>query len=320
MLENIYAELKDYADFYFHTPVETIEAMDKGFKVQLCHCSSDPDSLDGIYIPALKCGYADATAPHVLEPRHFGIDSDYVNLGRFCSIPPADEIRLYTGKYKACYDRAYCLLRAAGAVKRVPLPGLIEDADILKVRHRADSAARRLLGSPCGEGKVKKRFIRGISCMGEIVLTETLSILCKQVWFLDNRLGLAKYYLQELIDCAARRGDDIIICPSPLMPEFPEAVIFPRQGLGFIAGDMADIALPSRHIRLDAMISPEKLRAQKSELKKTEKIYDCIMDSVFLSLSAAKHRHDELEAAYKPHINFAALDEFTKREINKLFA
>ena len=33
VLENIYAELKDYADFYFHTPVETIEALDKGFKV-----------------------------------------------------------------------------------------------------------------------------------------------------------------------------------------------------------------------------------------------------------------------------------------------
>ena len=295
-------------------------AEEKGFEVEYILCSGDPDSLDGIYIPELKCGYADATAPHVLEPRHFGVDSDYVNLGRFCSEPPADEIKLYTERYKSCYERAYSLLRAAGAVKSAPHPELIGDADILKVKRRASSAANRALGAPCGDGKVNKRFIRGISCTGDIVLSETLSVLCKQIWLLDNRLGLAKHYLQELIDCAAERGDDIIICPSPLMPGIPEAVIFPRQKLGFISGDIMDIENPWRHVRLDAIISPEKLRAHKSELKKAEKLYTCIMDSVFLSLSEAKHWHDELEAAYKPHIDFAALDEFTESEINKLFA
>lgn len=295
-------------------------AEERGYEVEYVLCSGDPDSLDGIYIPGLKCGYADATAPHIIEPWHFGVDSDYVNLGQFCSRPPAEKIKLYTNKYKTCYDRTYSLLKSAALIKTAPLPWLIDDKAVSKIRHRARSAVNRGLGVPCGNGTVKKRFIRGISCMGEIVLSETVDILCKQVYVLDNRLGLAKYYLDEVIAEASKRNDDIIICPSPLLPEELEAVIFPAQKLGFIAGDVYASDKPWRHIRLDAMVSPEKLRACKSELKKSEKIYSCIMDSVYLNLAEAKHWHDELEAVYKPYIDFAALDGFTEKEIKKLFA
>ena len=31
-------------------------------------CSSDPDSLDGVFIPEKHCSVCDGTAPHVVEP------------------------------------------------------------------------------------------------------------------------------------------------------------------------------------------------------------------------------------------------------------
>ena len=37
----------------------------KGLEVEYILCSGDPDSLDGVYIPALRLGYADGTAPHI---------------------------------------------------------------------------------------------------------------------------------------------------------------------------------------------------------------------------------------------------------------
>lgn len=289
----------------------------KGLEVEYVLCSGDPDSLDGIYIPELKVGYADATAPHVIEPRHFGADSDYVNLGQFCTRAPSDEIGLYTAKYKAYYDRAYSLLSAAGAVKTAPYPELIDGDVITKVDHRAGTAVRRALGAPCGSGKVKKCFIRAISCMGELVLNSSIHELCKLTCVLDDRFGLAKYYLECVIREAQARGDDIVICPSPLMPDTPEAVIFPAQGVCFASSDISPADLPCRHIRLDAMLSPEKLRAQRSEIKKAEKIYACIMDSAYFSLAGAKHWHDELEKAYRPYVDFDALDEFTEKEIDK---
>ena len=43
---------------------------DTGLDVEQIHCSADPDSLDAIYIPALKVAYVDGTAPHVGVTKH----------------------------------------------------------------------------------------------------------------------------------------------------------------------------------------------------------------------------------------------------------
>ena len=295
------------------------EAEHRGYEVEYILCSGDPDSLDGIYIPQLSCGYVDATSPHVIEPRHFGVNSNYVNLGQFCSRSHDERIILCSGKYKAYYKRAYALLEAAAAVKAAPFPGLVDNSELSRIQQRARSAVSKALGAPCGKGKTEKRFIHCISCMGELVLTETVDVLCKQTYLLDNKLGLAKYYLQTVINEAEKRKDDIIICPSPLLPDVPEAVIFPKQQVGFIAGDIYSADKPYRHVRLDAIIPAEKQKAYKLEIKTTRKIYDCTIDAACLNLAAAKHWHDELEKAYRPYIDFDALDSFTESEIKKLF-
>lgn len=95
-------------------------AEERGLEVQYVLCSGDPDSLDGIYLPALGQAWVDGTAPHVTEPRLFGVDSDYVNLSAFCRLPVSQEdgqrIRETTEEYRALYHRAYALLRQAKAL------------------------------------------------------------------------------------------------------------------------------------------------------------------------------------------------------------
>src|SRR5699024_5830701 len=90
----------------------------KGLEVEYILCSGDPDSLDGVYIPALRLGYADGTAPHILDPACFGAGGDYLNLGAFCdtarSRGEAARLEGLTAAYRAHYARAYSLLAAAG--------------------------------------------------------------------------------------------------------------------------------------------------------------------------------------------------------------
>lgn len=45
------------------------EADNRSYKVEYYHCSSDPDSLDGIIIRDISVGVLDGTAPHVGVPR-----------------------------------------------------------------------------------------------------------------------------------------------------------------------------------------------------------------------------------------------------------
>ena len=85
-------------------------AWDRGLDTETVLCSGDPDSLDGLYIPALKLAWVDGTAPHVREPEVFGGNADYVNLGIFCKTPLAEEDReratALTKAYRACYAQA----------------------------------------------------------------------------------------------------------------------------------------------------------------------------------------------------------------------
>ena len=43
-------------------------AEQQGETVERVHCASDPDSLDGVILPARHKAIVDATAPHVMEP------------------------------------------------------------------------------------------------------------------------------------------------------------------------------------------------------------------------------------------------------------
>ena len=90
---------------------------ERGLAVQYVVCSGDPDSLDGVYVPALHEAWADGTAPHVIEPKCFGADADYVDLSRFLRLPLCAEdrerARSLTEDYRRHYRNAYAELTEA---------------------------------------------------------------------------------------------------------------------------------------------------------------------------------------------------------------
>lgn len=297
-------------------------AEERGMKVEYLVCSGDPDSLDGVYIPELHLGYLDATAPHVTEPRYFGFDSCYVNLSSFFKPSSDENIREYTDKYRAMYKIAYSYLSAAGSVKRADIPGLRDDKTVDKVKNKARSALIRELGSLrslSAGGRVRRRFIRCISCKGEICLTDSVQELCKRMYLLDDRYALADIYLKEIADIACSRCGEIVLCPSPLCPERLDAVLLPEYGLGFVSASAADIKKPWRHIRLDALIPAESLREIRPEVRRAEKLYSALITEGIGWLKRAKEYHDLLEKAYNPNVDFEALGAFCDSEIKRIF-
>ena len=60
-----------------------------GAAVEYLWCSGDPDSLDGVVLPELRCAIADGTSPHVLEPKYPAAVDRYVDLGRFYDLTAA---------------------------------------------------------------------------------------------------------------------------------------------------------------------------------------------------------------------------------------
>ena len=297
-----------------------LEAERRGFDTEYILCSGDPASLDGVYIPALHLGFADATSPHVIEPAVFGVDSYYVNLGQFCSVSDNELIRQYTGKYKEMYSAAYSYLSAAASVHGCEIPELIGKTEKERAKRRALGTVKRELKGAKSDGKITKRFISCISCAGDIVLNDTVLELCKLIYALDDRFGLEQTYLNEVYAYCRERGIAAVVCPSPLCPDELDAVLVPEKGIAFIRLSMCGEHKPYRHVRLDALIPSERIRARKAEIRQREKLFSSAADAAHFYLSEAKRYHDMLEKEYKPLVDFERLNRFRDEFVRELFS
>ena len=195
-------------------------AEERGLDVHYVLCSGDPASLDGVYLPALRLAWVDGTAPHTAEPRAFGVDSDYVNLGVFCCTPfsrtDRAEIEQLTKSYRGLYGAAYRALAEVRCEERSPglSHGAAELPEALEERRARPSPPDR-------------RFLRAISCEGEIDLSGEAEALCP-----DMRI-VSRAVLGAVSREAERRRLPALRCCSALDASQLEALLFPWAGLAF---------------------------------------------------------------------------------------
>lgn len=293
----------------------------RGFDVELVLCSGDPDSLDGVYLPALRQGWVDGTAPHVLEPALFAVSGDYVNLGCFCRLPlPAAEateaLRLNSA-CKALYAQAYACLAAAASLRRGAHPELWRGATSERAQKRIAALLRKRAGSG-GQGGASRRFLSALSCQGELRLSEEIMKLCPTVYELDDGFSLAASALRYAAQEAERLGLARILCPSPLSPAELEALLLPGAGLALLRGEWG--LEGARHLRLDALVPDELRQALRPTLRAAHKLSRAALDEGLERLRQAKALHDGLEAVYRPYMDFPALTDFCEQELARIFA
>ena len=298
-------------------------AEDAGLDAEYIYCSGDPDSLDGIYIPAKKTAYVDGTSPHVIDAEIAGACSLYLDFSGFYDRAGLQErlrdITDNTKRYKAHYARAYAILGAAGAVAPQRLPGLFGDEETGAALKRAKGVISRELGKGSkNEARSRRRFISALTCEGEVFCGDTVAKLCDRVYTLDNDFGMAPLYLDWIKQAANERGISAVLCPDPMCPAELEAILLPELSLGFLAINSRrgyDGAV-YRHVRLDAI---GKARGLRTRYRAAARQYSELMASAQEELAEAKRLHDELEAIYNPHVDFGGVYSLAEQHIKALF-
>ena len=295
-----------------------------GLSVEYILCSGDPDSLDAVRIPEKRLIYVDGTAPHVVEAACPGAASLYLDLSRFLDagalrqkLPEIAELNRQIG---AAYASAYDRLCASAALLPKNRPGLLDGAAQDKLDRKLAGLIARTLPRREGRGRLARRFLSANSCQGRILLADTAAALCPRVWALDNALGAGHVVLARLAEAALVRGCDVIHCPDPLEPEKAEAVLLPEPGLAFLAVDRGELpqGFPLfRHLRLDALAAPRppELRA---ELRRARRESAALYAGAVEMLRRAKDLHDELEAVYHPHVDFAGVSALAEAHVRRL--
>lgn len=298
-------------------------AEEMGYTVHYILCSGDPDSLDGVYIPEKKLAFVDGTSPHSREPSIYGVDSDYIHLGQFFKNSLSQEeshyVNQYTSGYKADYSAAYHLLSASVSVSESALLNIYGDEEQSAIKEKICSLLNRKIPRDAkSDGKLNKRFLSCIGCRGDYRLNEEISKLCKLIYQIDDRFGGTASALKYAAEYGEEHGLEMLLCPDPVCPKFFSAVLFPEQSLGLVGSGWEFPQV--RHIHMDSIL-PSELRSNlRSTLRETDKLRKQLMSLAFSQMAEAKRLHDLLEAVYKPHIDFEALNKYTNSCITQYLA
>ena len=285
-------------------------AKKQGLDTECILCSGDPDSLDGVYVPARSLLLFDGTAPHVLEPTQVGYQGFYLDLSRFYR-PGVPALRALEQAYKAHYRRAYLYLAAAGCVSSVAsVPDEVRET----IRQRARSLVLRELRQKGHErGAQTQWFSDAFSCLGSVSLTETRSALCPRLITLTGGADAADVFLREALETALSRGYDVTVNPSPLDPDMLSHILIPEAGLGITVGS------GSRKLHLETLLRSAASPDWQSVRREAAAQQDSLLRKAQQELGLAKQSHDRLEAAVNPYIDFdgvsALAEDFIAREL-----
>lgn len=294
-------------------------------KVEHIHCSGDPDSLDAIYIPTLRTGYVDGTAPHIMEPVYAGVTASYINLGAFYDNDSLsykkEEIIRYNHKYKSLYTRAYRFI-SAGASALKAMPSAMSENTILSASRRANGIICREI-KPIGKSKGRSsyRFLSALTCKGLICFFDTVAALAERVYVIDNEFGLAPIIIEAAASAALERGHNVVHCLDPMTPSIAEHIIIPSLSLAVVSSS-SRFPYPDRgyrHIRLDALSARDMNKSVRNDIRNARKLSDMLFSESIKILAEAKSIHDEMESVYNPYVDFDGVHCLADEHIAALF-
>ena len=282
----------------------------KGLEVELFHCSSDPDSLDGVSVPALGVGMMDGTAPHVYDPAVPGARDTLISLGDFLDekalAPHAGEIADVQRRLSACFASCYRYLAASEQLlNALPVP----EEDAQKI---SDTAARLTRHLPLrgGRGSVRRLFGSAFTPKGLVEITD-LSLLERRVTVEVPFGAHASGLLTRIAQTAQERGLDVILLLDPLIPERILHAIIPAHGLAFCTG--------SRQTTGEWVESGEVFAPYAADSREDDRALGRLLHERALeALARAKELHDELERFYVHTMDHSRWQQVLDRLLSQL--
>ncbi|MBQ9097696.1 MAG: ATPase [Clostridia bacterium] len=287
---------------------------DNGYQVDFLHCSSDPNSLDGIIIDG-DIAMVDGTSPHTLDPKNPGCVEKIINMGDFW-----DEARLRENKekiieinkqIKECFASAYNYLAAAGCIyKNIHSP---EDGRIAKTIF--DEVAGR--ESVCGKGKMRKLFASAIGPAGTVSFADTLLLKKCYVLKTDFAKGTSMV-MKKIAQIFLDNGYDTELFYDPLAPdELIEHICVPEMGASVLTSIGCSNVVNENAYVIDVDEIMNISTCGKDYIHNKLMTETLIKEAAGI-IAKAKQKHDELESCYIPCMDFESANKCAKRIIEDI--
>ena len=305
----------------------TSVAGEKGYDTELCVCSSDPMSLDGVIIRDKKTVLLDGTSPHIVEPKYPGAVEEIINLGQFWNSDILSkrekEIIAVTKKNKSLHKRASRYLLAAGELLKDNFKIAANCCDENKIKKYAQVTCEKYIPKRDKTGNREIRFLSGITPEGIITYVKTVTAFCKNVVVTEDKFGaVSNVFMQTAENIALSNGYDVIVLKNPFLPsKITDHIIIPELSLCFAREyDYAHFETENRKIHSRRFTDLTKLHQNKSRLSFNRRLSAELLQNACFTLNAAKSVHDELEKYYVDAMNFSAAAQYGIDLAKKIFS
>ncbi len=293
---------------------------EKGFEVEYCYCSSDPNSLDAIIIPHLKIVILDGTAPHTVDPVYPAVSDRILNFGDFWDEEliknHTKEIINITDENKALHKTASRYLASAGSLYKDSYNWQLSAININKTKNFAKKLCEKYIRNKGQGSKENIRFLSAISPKGIVNFSDSLLKFSeKPIIIADDFAAVSNMIMNEIRNFALNNQLDILVYKNSLMPNLIDHIVIPE--LHFVIAresNICKINCDVRRIHAERFTDNEKLKSRR--LKYNTKTANAILDSATNTLKKAKKTHDDLENFYIKAMDFNKLEDFTKEFIN----
>lgn len=305
------------------------ELNERGFDVELHHCSSDNNSLDGVVFPQIEVALIDGTSPHIVDPRHPGAVDEIIHLGDYW-----DEKGIRHGKEEIIelsreiggnFRRAYRYLRAAKEI--------YDDLETINSEGLAigktNQIAAELIEDLFSEyqvtdkpGVLRKLFASAITPEGFKNFLPSLLDCHPKVLTVTGGVGTGKAtLLNKLLNAALEKGFSCEGYYCAFDPYKIEHLIIPEIGVAFttsVEPHCYPMGKVNRTIDMDQCVAPYVLTKYGDVIASEQKLIGALFEEAIKFIAKAKHLHDRMEEYYIPNMNFTAITELRKRILERL--
>lgn len=302
------------------------KAVDKGYAVELCPCSSDPDSLDAIIIKEIKTVILDGTAPHVVEPVYPGACEEIINLGEFWHgenlRQKADEIINVTRQNKKLHKRVSAYISAASELIYDNYKLSRQFINLTKAEQFGIKTAERLI--PKNKNYAPKEWVRylgGITPKGVVSFSGTVDDFYKNVVVISDKYGGASNEIMTSVRrVALARGHEIITLKNPFLPSrIIDHILIPELSTAFVR-EYEYMHFDESHRRIHArrFADINLLRGVRGRCVFNRRTARELLLEAGETLRQAKTVHDRLEKYYIDAMDFDALSRFAMQKAEQI--
>ena len=214
-----------------------------GFKLKYYHCSSDPKSLDGIFIEKINILFTDGTAPHIIDPKFPGCVDKIINLGDFLDEKMLKEnkfqiietTKAISGLFTSAYDYLEGITPLYHNLNKIYEKALLRD----KFNSSVKALIKEITDVRKGNGfKNKKLFLSAITPEGRInFINHTIDT--STVYILNSEPGdLTPLYMKKLSEELEMRDFSFESYYCPIAPEDKiEHIIIPELDTSIVTSN-----------------------------------------------------------------------------------